>query len=334
MANEYNSSYTGIQIDTAVGKVLNDDFSNMTSSDVTTALGYTPVDSNDIVDDLITDDDKKVLSANQGVELKGLIDGLNIPTEAAEIGYDNANSGLEADNVQDAIDEHLDNVAYNQTIHAKALRATLILYVDPTGNDTTGDGSQSKPFRQISKAISVIPKNLNGYSVTINVASGTYTGDISLQGFFGSPQWNNGITIIGGANLTEAENYIIDGKTWFINNAFTTLLKGFTVKNRIMCYQTKARLDNIISEEAITDGVDCIMSNVLIQSTRLSNKYHSAIRSLCSTVYVYDISGSGNNIGYMAGEGNMGQGGIIIKTGNNTLTATTLDSKFGGSQIW
>ena len=287
------------------------------------------LDIDDVVDDLETGNDKKALSANQGKQLA------NIIGDVSELEDPEAENIVEAVNkVKSDLGTHLADIAYNQTIHAKALRASLTLYVDPTGNDTTGDGSQSKPFRQISKAISVIPKNLNGYSVTINVASGTYTGDISLAGFFGSPQWDNGITIIGGANLTEAENYIIDGRTLFINNAFTTLLKGFTVKNIIICYQTKARLDNVISEEAILDGVDCIMSNVLIQSTRLSNKYHTAIRSLSSTVYVYGISGSGNNIGYMAGTANNAQGGIIIKTGNNTLTATTLDSKYGGSQIW
>lgn len=45
------------------------------------------------------------------------------------------------------------------------------LYVSPSGNDSTGDGTQSKPFRQIQKAIQVMPFS----SIrNIYVAAGTY----------------------------------------------------------------------------------------------------------------------------------------------------------------
>jgi chitodextrinase len=50
--------------------------------------------------------------------------------------------------------------------------ASGVFYVDPNGSDSTGDGSQSKPWKTIAKAASSTP---GGAGNTIHVNAGTYT---------------------------------------------------------------------------------------------------------------------------------------------------------------
>ena len=48
------------------------------------------------------------------------------------------------------------------------------IYVSGTGNDETGDGTEGKPYRQISKAVSVVQPH-NGSKYTVYVDGGTYS---------------------------------------------------------------------------------------------------------------------------------------------------------------
>jgi len=60
-----------------------------------------------------------------------------------------------------------------------------IVYVRTSGNNASGDGSESYPFRTIQHAINSIPKNLGNKEITINVGSGTYSENIEVAGFYG-----------------------------------------------------------------------------------------------------------------------------------------------------
>lgn len=77
----------------------------------------------DIVDDLLSTDNSKALSANQGRALKSLIDGIVIPTSypADDITYDNTDTGMAATNVQDAIDEVFTGVSSGKALIADAI---------------------------------------------------------------------------------------------------------------------------------------------------------------------------------------------------------------------
>ena len=66
-----------------------------------------------------------------------------------------------------------------------AVRSALVVYVSTTGNDTTGAGTPAAPYKTITKALSVIPKNLNGMSVSINIAAGTYEESVDISHFYG-----------------------------------------------------------------------------------------------------------------------------------------------------
>ena len=70
-------------------------------------------------------------------------------------------------------------------LYEETARATRIIYVATTGNDDTGNGTSANPYKTITKALSVAPKNLAGLSITIHIATGTYAETVAIKGFTG-----------------------------------------------------------------------------------------------------------------------------------------------------
>lgn len=66
---------------------------------------------------------------------------------------------------------------------ANGLSANKTVYVATTGSDATGDGTQAAPYATINKALSTIPKNLNGFWATIMIGAGTYTENVNAAHF-------------------------------------------------------------------------------------------------------------------------------------------------------
>ena len=66
-----------------------------------------------------------------------------------------------------------------------AYYADHTIYVSKSGNDSSGTGASASPYLTIAKALSVMPKNLNGKVVAINVGAGTYSEAVTLRGFTG-----------------------------------------------------------------------------------------------------------------------------------------------------
>lgn len=83
-----------------------------------------------------------------------------------------------------------DNKAYtvtqNETVYVNG----------STGNDSTGDGSASAPFKTIQAAINAIPKCLGGFTVEVDIAAGTYAERVRIEGFYG------GRLVVGQADRT------------------------------------------------------------------------------------------------------------------------------------
>jgi len=70
----------------------------------------------DVIDNLTSTDTDKALSAKQGKVLKDTINNLDISTDAENISYDNTESELEAENVQEAIDIIVGNYIWFGTV--------------------------------------------------------------------------------------------------------------------------------------------------------------------------------------------------------------------------
>lgn len=71
----------------------------------------------------------------------------------------------------------------NAMQEAAGLSDNKTVYVSTVGSDSVGDGSEANPYATINKALSTIPKNLNGYAARVRVAAGTYSGSVSVKDF-------------------------------------------------------------------------------------------------------------------------------------------------------
>lgn len=103
----------------------------------------------------------------------------------------------------------------------------ITLYVSPSGSDTTGTGTSASPFASINKAVSVLPRNLNGKTVTINVAAGTYSGSTAISGFCGGRLCITGTYL---SNVTLQSSLVVDTSAIIIEN-ITLTATSITITN-------------------------------------------------------------------------------------------------------
>lgn len=96
---------------------------------------------------------------------------------------------------------------YNK-IAPNIMTEDLIVYVSTSGNDTTGDGGASTPFKTIGKALSMIPHTMSGHSALISIAAGTYSEWVELYGYDGQITFagTSGATVVvSGFRVDEAK---------------------------------------------------------------------------------------------------------------------------------
>ena len=124
------------------------------------------------------------------------------------------------------------------------------IYVESSGDDETGDGSQEKPYASIAKATSVIPKNVN-HSVAIHIGQGTFEMPINaITGFNGSGE----IAIIGQDTLTENKT-IISNKLRFGHNTIRKIWLGnmtFQYSNTTTAFDDIVDVTGIIEFNTLT----------------------------------------------------------------------------------
>lgn len=205
------------------------------------------------------------------------------------------------------------------------------IYVAKTGSDTTGDGSESKPYLTIQHALDVAPRT--PACLRIHIGSGTYNENVKIRDFasieISSQDANNPVTVnsIG------------------IDRCAACFLAYFNVVGVLdETYRASvAAFDSIISLHKITcTGNDLSNSpygggfrfqNCLARITdcTISNKF-IAISAVSSTVYLdNDTTGTGNTTALRSGDGYGGLPAIIMK-GNSTISGA--ESTGYGGKIW
>ena len=112
------------------------------------------------------------------------------------------------------------------------------MYVTKTGSDTTGDGTLTKPFLTVQKAVTYAVRYNGSPSITINIGNGTYTENITIPGnlsgyvkFVGSGYAN---VIIASANTSTIIGHTIGRcKLFFDGITFSgaTIAHAFYVNN-------------------------------------------------------------------------------------------------------
>lgn len=176
-----------------------------------------------------------------------------------------------------------------------ALQEDVVYYVASTGSDVTGDGTQAKPFRTIQKALSIIPKDLNGYTASIVVSPGTYDTTVNVIGY------RSGEVIIRTTNPGVVSSdfivtrFVVEDCNAYVHiNGFKVIDSSSINAIRIYNCQSVALTYLQIISSSSNPGISCAATNLIrIIGCEISLK-SSAIDLIDTIAYVWNCTGSGN----------------------------------------
>ena len=186
----------------------------------------------------------------------------------------------------------------NAMQEAAGLSAHKTVYVATTGSDAVGDGSQASPFATITKALSTIPKNLNGFSAAINIAAGIYSENVTIQHFGNG---NLALTGVSGASVTVTSMLVDNVKTLEINNISLNISGSF-----LHLIGSNVRVLSPFSASGGQYGVYAsYFSNAAFTNTVTINNTtaNAVISTNCSNIYIQRLAGSGNNVAFSSTRG-------------------------------
>ena len=211
-----------------------------------------------------------------------------------------------------SIDERLRIQAFDPGL---MLYANKTVYVATTGNDSTGDGTEQKPYKTINYALSRIPKNLNGYTAKVNVAEGTYKEDVMISDTIGNIQ-------IFATNVSV--------NTIYINNCSYVYVKGITVLKQlessapVTIHNSSVSIANCIAKTASQANIAIQRSLVDIKNTTTGNATFANIYGVWSLFSVEYSTFTGNST-------NIYSQSSIVCIESTTIGQTR---KVGGGQIF
>ena len=198
-----------------------------------------------------------------------------------------------------------------------------VIYVSPSGNDASGDGSSSYPFRSIQKAIDSAPKNLENKTIIIEVASGTYSEDILVSGFYGGMLRFN----VGTININALTVY--DCCVAFEGTKITIAANGKTYG--IYCHRDanviiQADLEVNGSTYGIYSGYASRLNARMV--TTVNSCTFAVAATFAGMAYISSLAGSKNNNAIQAA------GGIVMLGSINTAMASTLYATSNGGRVF
>ena len=211
--------------------------------------------------------------------------------------------------------EFLDQKAYTLT-------KSVTLYVSTSGNDTTGNGTSAAPYKTISKALSTIPKNLGGFSATVNIAAGNYDEVVTVNYFHG------GNINFAGTGTATIDGLSVSSSRVVVERKFTIDAVGATAINLV-------RGAILIANEAVVvnaaaTGVYAQTGSVAIFNSGLGvdNCTSAAVRSgTGASIYVSALDGISNALGISV------DSGALCSYATSTLSATTATRTTSGGRI-
>lgn len=254
--------------------------------------------------------------------------------------------------VTDGISSHMEDVVkhisqlerdnwngYANKIAAKADVTTqnFDVYVSPTGNDISGDGSSAKPFQTISRALLEKAQKAGYHKCTVKVAAGDYSAATGLyldaairaQNVYAEIQLQGDVTFSSnGEFVMDIDNSTISitGTDKVINLTGEAASGQIYVHNdgNITMYGPVIKFNGGGAGKGILATSGGIFSQAMGR-TSMDNLEDAAEASINGRIYLESVFGSGNRNGFVASSG--GQ----VAYGTSTMTATnpTVTSKGG-----
>lgn len=205
-----------------------------------------------------------------------------------------------------------------------SLTANTTFYVATTGSDITGDGSSGSPWLTLQHASDYVQKyiDLSGYTVTISVASGTYTSGVLVTSPYVGETSSTGSVIFQGDTTNPANCFISTTSGWAFratNNAIFSI-KGF---------KTSCTSNHSIAADM--GGIIYITGNMEF-GTVGAGLTHIVAQNAGSSIFIqtgYTVSGSGA-CHYQA---TLGGTINVSKLYTTTLTGTPAFSQ-SFAQVW
>lgn len=187
------------------------------------------------------------------------------------------------------------------------------IYIGPTGNDSTGKGTQEAPYASLTKALAVIPKDLGGLTIKINVAAGTYAeSNVTIDGFYGGT-----LEIAGESTTTQTFSNRIIGS----NNQCRLVMRYITATAQSTgaafsfsrCFNVELEgCKAVASTGGGQYGVySSFLSRVYANNVEINNCSY-ALACAWGELYTSTMTGSGNTYGATATKGGrIGVGGTM-----------------------
>lgn len=201
-----------------------------------------------------------------------------------------------------------------------------IIYVSTSGSDAAGDGTEEAPFATIQHAIDAAPKNLMNREITINVASGTYSENVEVAGFYGGTlRFELGEVIIKSFVLYET-NVIINGTSLTLNASGNVY--GFR------CHRgANAIFQCALTVNGSTNGIFVSYgSRFSCRLVTINSCTHAVVCNFAAQLYIGTLSGSKNNNGVSVA-GGIASLESVVSSMASTLYITTAGGRiFIGSQ--
>jgi hypothetical protein len=208
------------------------------------------------------------------------------------------------------------------------------IYVSTTGNDTTGDGSQSLPYRTLKKALSTVKKNIKA-EIKIRILQGDYTseGIVKLDNFRGTRLL---ITAFDGISdiATPSDNYmferfmIYDCEAIYIQGikcSPSTVSYGIYSSNSRFVRITGYKIDTTIG----TSGLGCTGNSFVWVENSIAKNQSTVISANHGATVLsgsWDSSSVGNTNAFVIDNGSK-----VHKLDDNQPTATNpVTQKVGG----
>jgi hypothetical protein len=191
------------------------------------------------------------------------------------------------------------SVASNHTIH-----------VSTTGSDANGAGTSASPYATITKALSVLPKNLNGRTVIINVSTGIYEESVVIRDFYGGTLQFSGSSIVNINNLeirnctlhANSVDFVVSGSVGVLVTDGATLITTGDINSSSSTIGL-----SVTNCSAVHVGGNVTLNGMTTGIAATNN----------SRAFVFSINGS--NIGTIITASN----GAVVAYGSNDATART-----------
>lgn len=193
------------------------------------------------------------------------------------------------------------------------VRSSQVIYVNgSSGNDETATGTPSAPFKTITAALNSVPRNMNGNTVLISVASGTYSERVEVYGFDAAIEFtgsNAGVVTIDSLRIAGCCCIISDINLTVNGSAFIT--SGATVFGE--GYLT-------VNGSTLTVNYGAVLS--LPRVTANSSSGYAVNVNKGSRLYAGTLGGSGNASGIICQEGSIVAYGTLGLTASGAVQVT------------